>query len=183
MATGVLRAMTRLSNRRQQGAVLIVALVVLLVLTILGVAGVQNTAMEERMAGNFRDRFSAFQAAETALRAGEGHIDVLTTFQMLDFDNANSTRDGSYDVKKTVGSMDPLDTTNYAYQVSVVTINGVNAAPQYYIERLPKIPLPASSLVIGFQSKPKDVQYFRVSGRATGVSGRAEVIIQSTYHR
>ena len=50
---------------------LIVALVLLLVLTILGTAGLQDTAMEERMAGNFRDYSAAMEAAETALRTGE----------------------------------------------------------------------------------------------------------------
>ena len=49
--------------------------------------------------------------------------------------------------------------------------------------RLPKVPLPQSSLVIGFQSKPEDIQYYRVTGRGTGVSDRTEVVLQSTYHR
>jgi len=163
----------------QRGAVLIVALVLLLVLTILGAAGVQNTSMEERMAGNYRDRFSAFQAAEAALRAGEAAIDVQTTFAAMLFDGS----DGTYETTKTGGSVDPTAATNYVMTVSVATINGVSSVPQFFVEKMPKVPLPKSSLVQGFQSKPKDIQYFRVSGRATGSSGQAEVILQSTYHR
>lgn len=173
--------------RKQQGAVLIVALVVLLVLTILGIAGVQNTTMEERMAGNYRDRYSAFQAAESALRAGEEEIAVFTTFSAMLFNGNASTgsADGTYEVQKTTGSVNPLtlDWDQYSRDVSVVTLSGVAAVPQFVVERLPKVPLPKSSLVLGYQSKPKDVQYFRVSGRGIGVSGRAEVVLQSTYHR
>jgi type IV pilus assembly protein PilX len=162
---------------------LIVALVLLLVLTVLGAAGVQNTSMEERMAGNYRDRFSAFQAAEAALRAGEEAVSVYTTFMAMDFENANTTLDGYYEATKFNGSTDPTEPANYAVSVSVATINGVATVPQFFVERMPKVPLPKSSLVQGFQSKPKDIQYFRVSGRGTGSSGQAEVVLQSTYHR
>jgi type IV pilus assembly protein PilX len=56
---------------RQAGAVLAISLIMLLLLTIVGVSATQFTGLEERMAGNLRDRNLAFQAAETALRAGE----------------------------------------------------------------------------------------------------------------
>lgn len=167
------------ARRRQRGAVLIVSLVILLVLTILGVAGVQNTTMEERMAGNYRDRFTAFQAAETALRAAEGEIDEISTFSAMKFDGS----DGTYTVEKTVGNTDPYDVSNYDYPWPGVDLAGVGADPAFFIEKLPKVPLPKSSLVVGFQGKPKDVQYYRLSARGTGSSGRAEVILQSTYHR
>ena len=53
------------------GAVLLVSLVMLLLLTLVGLAGMRMVRLEERMAGNLRDRQMAFQAAEAALRAGE----------------------------------------------------------------------------------------------------------------
>jgi type IV pilus assembly protein PilX len=53
------------------GAVLLVSLVMLLLLTLIGLAGMRMVQLEERMAGNLRDRQMAFQAAEAALRAGE----------------------------------------------------------------------------------------------------------------
>ena len=43
----------------------------------------QTTTMEEKMAGNMRDRNLAFQAAEAALRTGEGYLQntsILPTF-------------------------------------------------------------------------------------------------------
>ena len=91
--------------RSQHGAVLIVALVLLLVLTILGTAGIQDTAMEERMAGNFRDHSAAMQAAETALRTGELDLGTSTTFGGLSFTAAGTS--GLYDVELMTHSVDP----------------------------------------------------------------------------
>jgi type IV pilus assembly protein PilX len=173
----------RLATGSQRGAVLIVALVILLALTIIGVAGVQNTTMEERMAGNYRDRNSAFQAAEAALRAGEDAVGVFSVFETLDFDDPNSDKDGAYTVEKVTVSINPLYAGNYVDAASVSSLSGVSSTPLYFIEKVPKVPLPRSSLVVGFQSKPKDVQYYRISGLGTGPSGKAEVVLQTTYHR
>lgn len=60
-----------MSFRHEHGAVLLVSLVMLLLLTLIGLAGMRMVQLEERMAGNLRDRQTAFQAAEAALRAGE----------------------------------------------------------------------------------------------------------------
>lgn len=46
----------------------------LLLLTIIGVSALQTTTLEEKMAGNMRDRVIAFQAAEAALRDAEADI-------------------------------------------------------------------------------------------------------------
>ncbi|MCK9604950.1 MAG: PilX N-terminal domain-containing pilus assembly protein [Methylomonas sp.] len=67
----------RINSSAQSGVVLVVGLIMLLLLTIIGVAGVQSTSLEEKMAGNNRDRNLAFQSAEAALRAGEARIETL----------------------------------------------------------------------------------------------------------
>ncbi|MBT8092482.1 MAG: pilus assembly protein PilX, partial [Gammaproteobacteria bacterium] len=54
--------------QREQGAVLIVSLVMLLIVTLIAVSSMQGTIMEEKMAGNSRDRNLAFQTAESSLR-------------------------------------------------------------------------------------------------------------------
>ncbi len=59
---------------RQRGAIMIVALLLLVVLTLIAVTGMDNTLMEERMAGNFGQTISAQQAAEIALREVERWI-------------------------------------------------------------------------------------------------------------
>jgi type IV pilus assembly protein PilX len=59
------------TDGRQGGMALIVSLLMLLSLTLLGLGAMQNTSLEERMAGNMRAENLALQAAEAALRAGE----------------------------------------------------------------------------------------------------------------
>ena len=53
----------------QSGAVLIISLIMLLLLTLIGTTSMQSTSLEEKMAGNMRDKNLAFQAAESALAA------------------------------------------------------------------------------------------------------------------
>ena len=59
------------SLRKQCGSVLAIALIFLLLMTLIGVTAMRTTTLQERMAGNMRDRNLAFQAAEVALREGE----------------------------------------------------------------------------------------------------------------
>ena len=171
-------------RRRQQGTVLIIALVLLLVLTILGTAGLQDTTMEERMAGNFRDFSIAFDAAESALRTGEEAIANATVFGAMAFDGS----DGTFEVTATSQSVDPATASNYSLSVpsGVLTYSGdllVNALPEYYVEQLPEIDLPGSDLTVGFQDQAPRVRYYRVTAKGVGRSPNAEVTLQSTYFR
>jgi type IV pilus assembly protein PilX len=59
------------THNNQKGATLIVALIMLLLLTIIGMASINDTNLQEKMAGNLREKNIAFQAAEAALRKGE----------------------------------------------------------------------------------------------------------------
>jgi Tfp pilus assembly protein PilX len=61
---------------RQRGMALVVSLVLLLSMTLLALAAMQNTSLEERMAGSVRSENIALQAAESALRMGEACIEL-----------------------------------------------------------------------------------------------------------
>ena len=56
---------------RQHGAVLVLGLILLLILTLIGVSTMRGSVLDEKMAGNAKDRNFAFQSAESALRGGE----------------------------------------------------------------------------------------------------------------
>lgn len=56
---------------RQTGATLAISLILLAIATLVGVAAMQGTTLQEKMAGNLRDSSLAFQAADSALLAGE----------------------------------------------------------------------------------------------------------------
>jgi type IV pilus assembly protein PilX len=57
-----------------RGIALVTALMFLLALTILGIASIKNATLQEHMAGNFRDRNLAKEAAEIALRHAEMEV-------------------------------------------------------------------------------------------------------------
>jgi len=76
----------------ETGAALFVSLVFLLIMTIVGLAGMQNTSLQEKMAGHLRDSDLAFQAAESALKAGEA---VLSSGNIPTF-VCTSAKDGLY---------------------------------------------------------------------------------------
>ena len=69
----------RIDRKRQRGAVMITALMILLLMTIFGISTMDTNILEEKMAGNMRDRNTAFQAAESALRAAEIWIAAQTS--------------------------------------------------------------------------------------------------------
>ncbi len=69
--------LTKHNPFHQDGSVLIVSLILLLILTVIGVSSINNIGMNERMAGNYKDHDLAFQAAESALAAGEKEAEGL----------------------------------------------------------------------------------------------------------
>ncbi len=161
----------------QSGAVLIVGLILLLVMTMLGLTAMQTTSLEERMAGNMRDRGIAFQAAELALRAGEQKV----------FDGPPTSGNGFFDF--TIGKPAPDESVDTNWNStsntwgwtsglpvgSTSTGSGYPALdeePKFWIEARPgRKPLEASS--------PIETVYY-VTARSTGASGTAPVILQST---
>jgi type IV pilus assembly protein PilX len=152
----------------------------LLLLTLLGVSAVQTTTMEERMAGNSRDREFSFQAAEAALRAGER---LLAPVTLPAFNGTNGYHPepvpGSTPLWQTpvtwgAASTDAID---YSYGSG---IDGLSAQPQFYLEEMPAATEPGGSLEAGV---PLASSYFRVTSRAVGGSSVAVVILQTTYKR
>ena len=64
-----------ISRPKQQGMILVLSLILLLLLTLISVTSIQTTTLEEKMAGNKRNRNLAFQAAEATLRDAEQFIE------------------------------------------------------------------------------------------------------------
>ncbi len=58
-------------SSNQKGAALITGLIILIIMTGLALAAVRQTIVQEEMAYSNKDRQTAFQAAEAALREGE----------------------------------------------------------------------------------------------------------------
>lgn len=79
--------------KKQKGATLIIALIMLLLLTIIGMASISDTNLQEKMAGNLRDKNIAFQAAESALRKGEDSFKdkFVTLTSITDYSEAQAS--------------------------------------------------------------------------------------------
>jgi len=100
-------------------------------LTIVGVTAMQSTTLEEKMAGNQRDRSVAFQAAETALRDGEAYI-LATATPAFD---ANCTGGLC-----TTASTSIPDWTTYTWSDSKYIAFGTSPSPAASMSPVPLIP-------------------------------------------
>ncbi len=161
----------------QNGAALIVSLMMLVVMTILAVSAVTTTTMQEKMAGNIRNKHMSFQATEAALRAGETKADTLT-----DATNFNGTL-GLYD------RSDPGD-TNYpiweyasATWQTITTSTGTIQSPEYIIEDFGDAPRDSDCLLDAELPTGCLLPVYRVSAQGFGLNTNAQTILQSTYKK
>jgi type IV pilus assembly protein PilX len=80
-------------THHQSGAVLIISLVILLLLTLIGASSIQTSNLEEKMAGNLRDRDFAFQAAESALIDAETKVTLCVVISACSISTADVIKD------------------------------------------------------------------------------------------
>lgn len=159
----------------QQGFTLVVALVFLAVLAVLGVSVARNSSMDERMAGNTRDRDLAFQAAEAALRDAEA--DMFPGYLADPFDGSTPGL-----IPYAPNGNNPAYWQAYnwaaASQEATAALANVDAKPRYVIERKPDTITPANPPAAPL---PITVRHYRVTARGVGSSADAAVILQAEY--
>lgn len=170
---------------KQQGAVLIVSLVMLLIMTLIGLSSMQNTTLEEKMAGNYRDKNLSFQAAEMTLREGEGWLTDLTTEPELSTDSCSSNCD-VWDVDTLLAALNSstyLDNTLWSdsrARTATITIPEVVASPEYFLEFvLDK----RDRLNIGQQQDSTVRVYYGVVAQGVGGRASSRTVLQSIYTR
>lgn len=164
------------AQQRQRGIALAVALVFLLLLSLLGVSAMQTSTLQERMAGNERDRGVAFEAAEAGLRVGEAELRPVPPSP---FDNS----DGLY-TEGGVMEGGESQTPTYKYvdwsddsAVRTTTVDFSSEDVRYIIVRLDPVgqPVADSQTAIG------ERQFYRITARGSGTSGDSDVFLQSTF--
>lgn len=173
--------------RFQQGIALVTGLIFLLLMTLIGVTAIQTTTLDEKMAGNARDRSLAFQAAEAALRDAERDfsangrgISGLTGF-VADCGAAASgdTDDGlCYNGPSgygtpiwTTANMTASPSVPYGRFTGATAIPNVSAQPRYLIQGF-------RSAVAGSSGNRF---YYRITVRAQGASANTVVWLQTVY--
>lgn len=170
------RRCTDARPKSQQGSALIVALVMLLVISLIGVAGIQSTAMQDRMAANLLDKNLAFQAAEAAAREAE---DFLADGVPINFSNSN----GLYRIGADERPDWPADLSDIGAGVTTYSSGNasgnfprVSAQPRYFIEQIDTIPAPGCDL-----SSYCEPVYYRITSAAVGGSDTASAVLSTVY--
>ncbi len=163
----------------QSGAALFVCLVLLTIMTLIGISSVSTTVLEEKMAGNTRNRHLAFQAAEAALRAGENAVDGASPGQF-----SNTGTNGFYG-RSVPGDTSPAypvwEQTGVAWQNASNARAGLVAAPQYIAENFGSVNRDEHCILI--LPLPPDCVFpvYRVTARGWGLNSNTRVTLQSTF--
>jgi type IV pilus assembly protein PilX len=162
------------NQQAQHGAVLILALIFMVLLMILATGAVNTVVLEERMAGNMRDKNLSLQAAEATLAMAEKYLAATPS---LDDSGGNypltSTRkplgDPGRSAYWTTFSWNAKTATE-----ATVALSGVATTTHYLIEQLPP---PADA----FSEGPTEA--YRITVRAVGGSASALTMLQAIYTR
>lgn len=175
---------------RERGAALMVSLILLLILTLLGLSSVQNTTLQERMAGNYRSSVVAFEAAESALREGETGVDGYLLRPTPSTSGKVKPKDAPDPDASTTGPWwKEADagwwTTNgeeYSGTLKFldVTTGGELEKPRYVVEELGLV---KDSLNVGQSQDETGRWFYQVTARARGVNENTVSLLRSTYAR
>ncbi len=176
---------------QQQGAILVFCLIFLTVLTMAGVSGMESTTLEERMSANMVDKERAFNAAETALQAGEAWL-------AAQIDPPVASTDGSTTVW-VQNSMDPTpagsdtDDGQYWWEHANMTPawwanNGgapaslptVAVQPRYLIERY-RIVTTGKSIAVGNGENTNPRTFYRITAIGWGIANTTSSMVQATF--
>ena len=170
-----------LSHRRQNGAVLIISLFILLIMTLIGVTSMSTTSLEEKMAGNMRDKNIALQASEAALEDGEGWLASLGA------EPTDTTSCGSPPCDVWALNILPvLADQSQSWWLSnareygtsgTKDISDVNTDPRYVIEAQDYV---RDNLDAG-QNPPTGRTFYRVTAKGTGGTDDAQAVLESTF--
>jgi type IV pilus assembly protein PilX len=167
---------------KQKGSVLVLSLIMLVILTMLGVSSMSSSSLQEKMAGNFRDRQIAFQAAEAALAFAENYVNS-------DINSANlGNNDGYYNNGSGPTSNNAFTSTWWTGTNSKVlgtTINEVRTQPRFTIEARDEVGSVSGTSInvtsYGESTGGGIITSFRVTARGTGKSNNTVVILQTNY--
>lgn len=178
-------------GRQSRGFSLLAVLLMMAVLAFLSLGALNVSLIEERMAGNSRDRSLALQAAEAALRDAEADVE------------ANLSADSSFVTGCTGGLCVPASmaasgavstlrwrsiawtsaagqSRAYGSVTGAAALPDVAAQPRYIVELLPQLP-PPSGQSANLGSSSTAPQAFRITARGVGLRDTTVVILQSTY--
>lgn len=173
--------MNRIHIQRQRGTALLIAMLFLVILGMLGVTTMTGTTLQERMAGNTRDRDIAMQAAEAALRDAERDLtNTSTTFRVINVGMFTAGCAGGLCTEGAPILTNIDDATKSAFfgQFSTeLALQGTAQQPRYIIELLaampPQLPAPPAG---------QQIRNFRITAKGFGRNASTVVILQTVFN-
>ncbi len=174
-----------IQKSKQKGSAIIVVLMLVTVATLIAINAVSSTVLEEKMAGNVRNKHMSFQGAEAGLRVAEIAASGLSDVTLFDGSNGLFPGSNPGDTKGVAGALADFpvwENITDGEWVNATDI-GLSDIPQYIIEDFSESP------------RDRDCQYerprpagcmlpvYRVTARSAGLNGNSVTIIQSTYKR
>jgi len=189
------------SMQQQRGAVLIISMIILLLLTILGITSMRTTQLEERMAGNARDRHVAFEAAEAALIDAETYIQTVLIPNQYVLNNPPFDLNGGDGLYSDDPSLNNIETyvdwsggdpsRGFLSATNIGTSQGVTTAPKYVIQQLAQGTQSAGGNVNpstggGYNDRTSQntiatSTLVRITARGTGGSDNSVVFLQTIF--
>lgn len=166
--------------KRQTGAALVISLIMLLLLTLVGVTATQVTSLEEKMAGNARDANIAFQAAEAALRQGEGNIEAIVALAAFNGSAGLLGVDNPEPDYKAASTWSSSNSISYPSAIPLV-----KTSPRYFIKYIGEMSANDNAEInlggYGNQVSGVSTSVFKVTARGTGGVDTTQVTLQSHY--
>ncbi len=174
----------------QQGVVLVVGLIMLVVMTLLAVTSMQSSSLQELMSNNTKDKMTAFEAAESAVRAAENFLSTgVINLNAFDNDKSDGLMTNLYDEpwREIDWGTESVEVTDVVISDGTEsTKGGVRSAPRYMIQHIGPVntdedeSLNINSSYQGNAAETQ-VEMFRITARGTGGSDNTEVILEAMY--
>ena len=160
---------------------LIISLFMLLIMTLVAITSMSTTTLEEKMAGNMRDKNIALQSSEAALEDGEGWLASLGAAP-ADATNCGAPPCDVWALNILPSLADQSATwwqTNAREygKAGIKDISDVNTDPYFVVEEQAYV---RDNLDSG-QNPPTGRSFYRVTARGTGGSDVAQTVLQSTF--
>lgn len=186
----------------QRGATLLLALLILIMIMMHGIPTVMNNTLNERMAGNTRQRDLAFQFAEHALSKADAWILSKTAATLNSLAPASTACPSGNTDPNTTDCVLPdgqchandiaywrafnWEGNNVCTSMLVGALPNGDATTRYIVERMPDFtycestgePPPSGSSCTGATITKS---YYRITARGVGQDSNAAVILQTMY--
>lgn len=177
--------------QRQEGAVLVFCLIFLTVLTMMGVSGMESTTLEERMSANMVDHEAAFNAAETALQAGEAWLIAQQVLPIISTDGSTVVwQEDSMDPSTAAGGNDDgkywWDDNNVGATwwtnnaLAPSNVPGVASQPRYLVEEFKTVDT-GQSIGLGGGESTNPRVFHRITARGWGIATTTSAMVQATF--